>query len=57
MNDATCEFGIECNKCRLRSMCSSYAAYQYSVGYADAMNDMKNFINNSINKEDSTNEK
>ena len=57
MNKQTCEFGIDCNKCTLRGMCSSYASYQYKVGYTDAMNDMKNFINNSINKEDFTNEK
>lgn len=57
MNKQTCEFGIDCNKCTLRGMCSSYASYQCKVGYTDAMNDMKNFINNSINKEDFTNEK
>lgn len=35
-----CEIGIDCNECKCRGMCSSYASYQYSRGYNDGISDL-----------------
>lgn len=39
-NMPKCEIGIDCNACKCRGMCSSYASYQYNQGYNDGMNQL-----------------
>ncbi len=39
-NMPKCDIGIDCNMCKCRGMCSSYASYQYNRGYNDGINQL-----------------